>query len=199
MADSRDNILAVSGDITEDIRNRAVARMAQFIYGSVQGTSTDKTNPFATGTFSEQLDGTGHDALYLSHWPITDVSAITDKDDVSLGLTLNTDYFIVDSIANGKYCGYLLKASGRWTLGTMNIKVSYTAGFDLSSYCPQELKDAAELIANDILTHKDVPNITSVKVGEISYSFGPKGVGYRFSIPKEAADLLEMFCRRRKH
>ena len=199
MADSRDNLLAVSGDITLDIRNRAVARAAQFIYGSVQGTSSDKTNPFATGSFSEQLDGTGHDALYLSHWPITAVTSITDKDDVDLGLVKDTDYFIVDSIANGDYVGYLLRKSKRWTEGKRNYKVVYTAGFDLANYVPQELKDAIALIAQDILTHKDIPGLTAVKVGEIAYTFGGGALAGRFTLPQEVVTLLRPFCRYRFH
>lgn len=196
MSDSRDKLLAVSGKITLDIRNRAVARAAQFIYGSVQGTSTDKTNPFATGSFSEQLDGTGHDALYLSHWPITAVTSITDRDDVDLGLVKDTNYFIVDSIANGDYVGYLLRTSKRWTEGKRNYKVVYTAGFDLANYVPQELKDAIALIAQSILTHGDMPTVSKVRVGEVSYDFEKRNGA---NIPKVAASLLRPFCRYRFH
>lgn len=198
-ADSREYLLIVTGDITADIRNRAVARASQFIYGSVQGTAEDLTNPFATGYFSEQLDGTGHDALYLNHWPITVVASITDRDDVDLGLTEDTDYFIIDSIAHGIYVGHLLKKNGRWTEGKQNYKVTYTAGFDLANYVPQELKDAIALIAQDILTHKDTPGVTAVKVGEIAYTFGGRAVKGRFALPQEVISLLKPFCRYRFH
>jgi hypothetical protein len=203
MADSRDNILATTTTITEDIRNRAVARMARFIYGAVQGKSSDETNPFATGTFTEQIDGTGERELYLSHWPITDISSIKDKTGTDLGLVKGTrgtasstaNYWIVDSIAHGKYYGHLEKASGVWTLGRLNYIVAYTAGFDLENYVPQELKDAAEIIAKDILIRDDAPDMNQVRVGQIAYTYAERnGV----SIPQTAADLLRPFCRYRK-
>jgi hypothetical protein len=199
MADSRDDLLAVSGAITKAIRDEAVAIAAGYIYGDMQGPSDDKTNPFATGSFTEHLKGTGSDYLFLTHRPITAIASITDEEGISYDYVTgifgtakkDVDVWILDSIEHGIFNGVLMLEDAKWNPDYHYI-VTYTAGFDTDSYVPQNLKTAILLIANDLVARQDNPNLQQVSGLHVSYTFMDS---MQMWIPKEAAALLNGFRR----
>jgi len=77
----------------------------------------------AEQTYANQLyDGNDNRRLYLKHYPINSVSAITEN---SIALTEGaTKNFIIY-----KNEGYLWRVGGNWDEGNQNIDVSYKAGF----------------------------------------------------------------------
>lgn len=68
------------------------------------------------------LSGTGIDSLVLPQWPLSEVADVT-LDDVSL--TVDTDY-LVDPER-----GVLYRVNGVWTVGHLNVVVTYSHGYAL--------------------------------------------------------------------
>jgi hypothetical protein len=197
MADTRDNYVPTAGG-ADDYNALAIA--AGYIYGNVSGGATYPLNPFESQAYTEQVDGENLKELYLSHWPITAVSSIKDSQGTNLGLIVGTvptgsttaNVWIVDSIQDGEYHGYILNPNGEWTKGRKNYIVAYTAGFDSATFVPANLKTAIALIKADLVARQSAPDLKSVSVDGAAYTF-VESMG--LSIPTKAVALLNGFRR----
>jgi len=77
----------------------------------------------AEQTYTTQLyDGNNKRRLYLKHYPINSVSALTEDDD-ALTEGSDEDFMIYQNE------GYLWRVGANWSEGNQNISVSYKAGY----------------------------------------------------------------------
>jgi len=95
-------------------------------------------NSLLSASYSDVLDGNGHDGLHLKNWPITAVSSVTVN---GIVVSLSTDGRTNGYVFDDKFL-YILPATnvGHFQKGIRNVLVSYTAGyaevpFDVEQAC----------------------------------------------------------------
>lgn len=111
------------------------------------------------------LDGSGIDALVLPITPVVDVSAVA-VGDVAL---VEVDDFLVGS------AGVLYRVDAVWTLGRLNVAVTYSHGWSeigSGNAVPMDIREAALWYAREVFQAGSAPatGMASETLGAASYT-----------------------------
>ncbi len=130
----------------------------------------------------------GTEALNLSRWPVSDVSAVTETDDDPLDAT----YYEVDP---GPGLLYRMDGSGnatRWCAS--RVTVEYTGGYTLLTTLPRDIEAAViALVKRRAYMHSQDPNLRRVQVdgvGEREWWVSPTSAD---PMPAEVMALLDPY------
>lgn len=155
---------------------------------------------FAQETVEEtfiELDSSGANRLFLSHWPVTNIDSINDNGNI---LEEDVDYNLD---ANS---GILTRLGGVWNQGAIVI---YTGGYDLPNEAPIALQQATVLMVKEVYSSSTASSLASGgaavrmvahKESRIMYYDPNKASSSNSSssgspAKRAAADLLKHFMR----
>lgn len=137
----------------------------------------------AEQTYSNQLyDGNNKRRLYLKHYPINSVSALT-VNDVELTEGADKDFIIYATE------GYLWRVGGNWVKGNQNIDVSYKAAYAAISRMNFDAGVEEPAIGATLTSDSGSGVVTAVKVTSGTWGAGTAAGQIEFaSITGEFAD-----------
>lgn len=126
---------------------------------------------FKSTTYTnERYDGNGADKLYLRHYPIISVSALTIDNESQSEATDYDDYdghWIEPVIQGVKLEGCLYRVD-KWNFGWQNVKITYTAGY---ATIPYDLDLACQLTVRGFYNiKKNSESKKSETIGRYSYT-----------------------------
>jgi hypothetical protein len=153
-------------------------------------------------TVTEYYDSNGTDYILLNSWPVQSIASVTILNWPSGGPTVppaapGTPGYRIDAFNPRKlvFAGY-----GKIPRGTMNITVTYTAGYNMSGTpgtppgLPASIYQALKLTVNAIYNSQaaDANLASENTAGVFSGSYYPTGVG---CVPPGARSLLANYKR----
>lgn len=121
---------------------------------------------FKRANYIEYIDGDGSQYLYPVNYPLVSVSSIYDDSDWVYGantLITATEYGIIDGV-------YVAMKSGYFSLGTKNIKITYSGGY---TTIPADLILAATLESAKMFKNRKDINVVSRSISDGSINFEP--------------------------
>lgn len=173
----------------------------------VEGVAEDYCNrKFSQATYTESLDGTGSQWLFLKNAPIGSITSIKEKDTSGTQTTLNaSEYrFDPDNASRSSVCRLSSQTSyyrGEtpdnpvWTRGCLNYEVVYQGGW-AEGAAPASLNGALyrmiDFQRDDALRRKTGSIVGAKSESLGAYSYTLMDVGERFD---EVRQLLAAFRR----
>lgn len=150
---------------------------------------------FFSRSYNAMRDGTGSDRLVLANMPVTDVSSVSiDGQTIPKSVNGGAGY---DFVLGGRLVflrGY------RFTMGTRNVKITYTAGFnDVGNLypLPDDLSIACKMYVSARYRERDKLGIGSKSLAGESVSYSDSKIGGSGSstggMPAAAANILENY------
>lgn len=146
-------------------------------------------------SITEVLDGSGREALRLTHYPVNSVGTVK--------LAANRDFAAADPLAAGDLhfdpaAGLLYWRGGCWPLGLRNVQVTYNAGY---STLPVAITRAANIVVADWYTRakqlasgQSQNELASENLGDRSESYHRELTDW--GIPAPAKSLLMPYLKR---
>lgn len=131
------NALISVADLARLVGDDVSTSLAEMVINSVSQEFENEVGcDLFNATYTAELNnGNGKSFLFLPHWPITDIDAVTEND---VTLTEDTDFYA--DYANG----ILWKMDGgKWTAGHGTVAATYDAGYaavpaDISLACAKQ-------------------------------------------------------------
>lgn len=148
MATVDSNIALVSLDDVKNLLNMRGSDKDRDLINLINRVSGDCSaycnRVFLSATYTEErYDGTGQDELVLKHYPVTAVSEIIPYKDGD-ALTVEDDYVIYDADS-----GIIKLVDGKtFPVSTLQIKVTYTAGYAFASLPYDLVQSVLEAVAH---------------------------------------------------